>query len=58
MEVKEMTVEMKKEMIKANGWIGLVNELRSIGYNLEEALEQVIDMKTMSKEEFAAKYLR
>lgn len=47
----------KKEYIKANGWSKLVKELvDGAGYTVEEAVEEVYDMKTMTKEDFRKKY--
>lgn len=50
---------MKKEFIKNNNLTGMVRELvEGLGMNSVDAIEYVYDMKTMSNEEFAEKYLK
>lgn len=50
---------MKKEFIKNNNLTGMVRELvEGLGMNSVDAIEYVYDMKTMSNEEFAKKYLK
>lgn len=50
---------MKKEFIKNNNLTGMVIELvDGLGMSSEDAIEYVYDMKTMSNEEFAKKYLK
>lgn len=50
---------MKKEFIKNNSLTGMVRELvDGLGMNSVDAIEYVYDMKTMSNEEFAEKYLK
>ena len=50
---------MKKEFIKNNNLTGMVRELvEGLGMNSADAIEYVYDMKTMSNEEFAKKYLK
>lgn len=51
--------KMKKEFIKNNSLTGMVRELvDGLGMNSVDAIEYVYDMKTMSNEEFAKKYLK
>lgn len=51
--------KMKKEFIKNNNLTGMVRELvEGLGMNSVDAIEYVYDMKTMSNEEFAKKYLK
>ena len=50
---------IKKEFIKNNNLTGMVRELvDGLGMNSVDAIEYVYDMKTMSNEEFAKKYLK
>ena len=50
---------MKKEFIKNNNLTGRVIELvDGLGMSSADAIEYVYDMKTMSNEEFAKKYLK
>lgn len=50
---------MKKEFIKNNNLTGMVRELvDGLGMNSTDAIDYVYDMKTMSNEEFAKKYLK
>lgn len=57
--VSEGEKTMKKEFIKNNNLTGMVRELvEGLGMNSVDAIEYVYDMKTMSNEEFAEKYLK
>ena len=50
---------MKKEFIKNNNLTAMVRELvEGLGMNSADAIDYVYDMKTMSNEEFAEKYLK
>lgn len=55
-----MTLEMKKEMIRKNGWEHLVQELLggepSTEIEKRMAVNMVVDMKTMSREDYRKKY--
>jgi hypothetical protein len=56
---REGVKNMKKEFIKNNNLTGMVRELvEGLGMNSVDAIEYVYDMKTMSNEEFAKKYLK
>lgn len=56
---REGVKNMKKEFIKNNNLTGMVRELvDGLGMNSVDAIEYVYDMKTMSNEEFAKKYLK
>lgn len=56
---REGVKNMKKEFIKNNNLTGMVRELvEGLGMNSVDAIEYVYDMKTMSNEEFAEKYLK
>lgn len=56
---REGVKNMKKEFIKNNNLTGMVRELvEGLGMNSADAIEYVYDMKTMSNEEFAKKYLK
>ena len=50
------TVEEMKTYIKENGYTRFVCELRSAGFDLEEAVEYVYDQHTLTREDFRAKY--
>lgn len=57
--IREGENKMKKEFIKNNNLTGMVRELvEGLGMNSVDAIEYVYDMKTMSNEEFAKKYLK
>lgn len=52
-----MTIEMKKAYLKENGWAKLVRELvEGGGWEVEDAVEHIYDSKTLTREEFFAKY--
>ena len=53
-----MTFEEKKQYLREAGWVKLVAELVSAGYKLEDAVDIVYDMKKMSRDEFASKYIK
>lgn len=56
---REGVKNMKKEFIKNNNLTGMVRELvEGLGMNSVDAIDYVYDMKTMSNEEFAKKYLK
>jgi hypothetical protein len=56
---REGVKNMKKEFIKNNNLTGMVRELvEGLGMNSVDVIEYVYDMKTMSNEEFAKKYLK
>lgn len=56
---KRRTEDMKKEFIKENNLTAMVRELvDGLGMNSVDAIDYVYDMKTMSNEEFAKKYLK
>lgn len=58
-QTKKENREMKKEFIKNNNLTGMVRELvDGLGMNSADAIDYVYDMKTMSNEEFAKKYLK
>lgn len=54
-----MTIEMKKAYMKENNFAGLVRELvEGGGLEVQDAVEYVYDMKTLSRDEFRQKYFK